>query len=35
VPLKFTASKAGLSIQRSDLPEDLRQEPAWVLKIRQ
>jgi alpha-L-fucosidase len=35
VPLKFTASKAGLSIQRSDLPEDLHQEPAWVLKIRQ
>jgi alpha-L-fucosidase len=33
--LKFKASKAGLSIEPPDLPEDLRRQPAWVLKISQ
>ncbi len=32
-PLKFKASKAGLSVALPDLPEDLRRQPAWVLKI--
>jgi alpha-L-fucosidase len=34
-PLKFKNSKAGLSIELQDLPEDLRRQPAWVLKISQ
>ena len=34
-PLKFKTSKAGLSIELPDLPEDLRLQPAWVLKISQ
>ena len=33
--LKFKNSKNGLSIGLPDLPEDLRQQPAWVLKIAQ
>ena len=32
-PLKSKNSKTGLSIELPDLPEDLRQQPAWVLKI--
>jgi len=35
MPLKFRASSGGLSIQLPDLPEDLRQQPAWVLRISQ
>jgi alpha-L-fucosidase len=31
--LKFKNSAKALSIQLPDLPEDLRQQPAWVLKI--
>lgn len=34
-PLKFRASNGGLLIQLPDLPEDLRQQPAWVLRISQ
>jgi alpha-L-fucosidase len=34
-PLKFRSSSRGLSIQLPDLPEDLRQQPAWVLRISQ
>jgi alpha-L-fucosidase len=34
-PLKFRASKAGISIQLPDLPEQLRQQPLWVLKLSQ
>src|SRR6266849_6408980 len=34
-PLKAKHSKTGLSIELPDLPEDLRQQPAWVLKISQ
>jgi len=34
-PLKVKNSKTGLSIELPDLPEDLRQQPAWVLKISQ
>jgi len=34
-PLKAKNSKTGLSIELPDLPEDLRQQPAWVLKISQ
>jgi alpha-L-fucosidase len=34
-PVKFNNSKAGLSIQLPDLPENLRQQPAWVLTISQ
>src|SRR5581483_6021064 len=33
IPLKFKATKAGLSIELPELPEDLRAQPAWVLKI--
>jgi alpha-L-fucosidase len=32
-PLRAKNSKTGLSIELSDLPEGLRQQPAWVLKI--
>ncbi len=35
MPLKFRASNGGLLIQLPDLPEDLRQQPAWVLRISQ
>ena len=31
--LKFKNTAKALSIQLPDLPEDLRQQPAWVLKI--
>jgi alpha-L-fucosidase len=31
--LKFKSNGKALSIQLPDLPEDLRQQPAWVLKI--
>ena len=34
-PLKIKNSKTGLSIELPDLPENLRQQPAWVLKISQ
>jgi hypothetical protein len=33
--LKFRGSKAGLEIDLPDLPENLRVQPAWVLKIAQ
>jgi alpha-L-fucosidase len=32
-PLKFTRSMQGLLIHLPDLPEDLRQQPAWALRI--
>src|SRR2546430_10806689 len=32
-PLKTKNAKTGLSIELPDLPEDLHQQPAWVLKI--
>jgi alpha-L-fucosidase len=32
-PLKFKGSSGRLSIQLPELPEDLRQQPAWVLRI--
>ena len=32
-PLKFKAAKAGVSVELPDLPEELRPQPAWVLKI--
>jgi alpha-L-fucosidase len=35
VPLKFKAGKAGVSVDLPDLPEELRQQPAWVLRISQ
>jgi alpha-L-fucosidase len=35
VVLKFKAGKAGVSVDLPDLPEELRQQPAWVLKISQ
>jgi alpha-L-fucosidase len=31
--LKFKAVKGGISIKLPDLPEDLQQQPAWVLKL--
>jgi alpha-L-fucosidase len=31
--LKFKSSGSGTSIELPDLPEDLRQQPAWVLKV--
>jgi alpha-L-fucosidase len=33
VQLKFKNSKAGLEIELPDLPENLRTQPAWVLKV--
>jgi alpha-L-fucosidase len=33
IPLKFKASKMGVSVELPDLPEELRAQPAWVLKI--
>ena len=32
-PLKFKQAKSGVSVALPDLPEDLRAQPAWVLKI--
>jgi alpha-L-fucosidase len=34
-PLKFKSLSQGLLIELPDLPEDLRQQPAWVLRINQ
>jgi alpha-L-fucosidase len=34
-PLKFKAAKDGISIELPDLPEELRAQPAWVLKMSQ
>jgi alpha-L-fucosidase len=34
-PLKFRSSKGGLKIDLPDLSENLRAQPAWVLKIAQ
>src|SRR5439155_752202 len=31
--VKFKAMKSGLAIELPDLPEDLRAQPAWALKI--
>jgi alpha-L-fucosidase len=33
-PLKFKAMGSGVIIKLPDLAEDLRQQPAWVLKVR-
>ena len=33
--LKFKVSKAGVAVELPDLPEELRAQPAWVLKISQ
>jgi len=33
VTLKFKASKMGVLVDLPDLPEDLRSQPAWVLRI--
>jgi alpha-L-fucosidase len=33
--LRFRISKAGVAVSLPDLPEQLRQQPAWVLKISQ
>jgi alpha-L-fucosidase len=35
IQLKFKNSKAGLEVELPDLPENLRAQPAWVLKIAQ
>jgi alpha-L-fucosidase len=34
-PLKFKSTKEGISIALPDLPEELRAQPAWVLKVSQ
>ena len=34
-PLKFKAVKGGVSIELPALPEELMQQPAWVLKVSQ
>ena len=34
-PLKFSVSKGGVAVELPDLPENLRQQPAWVLDIQQ
>src|SRR5207245_6850442 len=33
--LKFKSAKSGLSVELPELPENVRQQPAWVLKISQ
>ena len=35
IPLKFSLSRAGVAVELPDLPESLRQQPAWVLDIQQ
>jgi hypothetical protein len=35
VSLKFKSAAGAVIIQLPDLPEDLRAQPAWVLKISQ
>jgi len=32
-PIKFKSAAAGVSVELPDLPEDLRQQSAWTLKI--
>ena len=32
-PVNFKATKSGLAIGLPDLPDDLRAQPAWVLRI--
>ncbi len=32
-PLKFKTTRDGVRIELTDLPEELRQQPAWVLKM--
>ena len=34
-PLKFKVSKAGVLVDLPELPEALRQQPAWVLRVSQ
>lgn len=34
-PLKFKAAKGGVSIKLPELPEELLQQPAWVLTVSQ
>ena len=34
-PLKFKATKGGISIELPALPEELLAQPAWVLKVSQ
>jgi alpha-L-fucosidase len=34
-PLKFKSAKDGISIVLPDLPEELRAQPAWVLRVSQ
>ena len=34
-PLKFKPGKDGLSVMMPELPEELMQQPAWVLKVSQ
>ncbi len=34
-PLKFQAAKGEVSVELPNLPEELRQQPAWVLKVSQ
>jgi alpha-L-fucosidase len=35
MPLKFKASRTGLLIELPELPENLQDQPAWVLKVSQ
>ncbi len=32
-PVKFTTANGGVSVQLPELPEDLRAQYAWVLKL--
>jgi alpha-L-fucosidase len=32
-PLKYKPADGGVSVELPELPEDLRQQPAWVLKV--
>jgi len=35
VPLKFKVSKSGTLVELPELPEELRQQPAWALRVSQ
>jgi hypothetical protein len=32
-PVKFSAANGGVAVQLPELPEDLRAQAAWVLKL--
>ena len=33
IPIAFQSTEKGTTLELPDLPEELRQQPAWVLKV--